>query len=366
MSTQLSTSELKYTVREADGFDHATIVVGGQRLHVVVEGDGPLVLLVHGFPESWFCWSKQIRPLAEAGFRVAAPDMRGYGRSAKPDDVAEYRVTELVADCVGIVEALGESEAVIMGHDWGSMVAWTAAWTRPDVFRAVVGMSVPFGGRDLLPIAGTGHLGSVPPSRIHREIAGPEKVFYQEYWIQPGGLAAELEADPRGFLRDQFFSFSAGPYPADYDAPDPLGFTPEEVFASTRANGVCLEPGAVMRDGLVTPEELPDWLAEDLDFYVGEFERGGLEKPLHWYRCMDLGWELLAPYEGKPIEQPAMFIGADMDVATMWGSEAVANFPQTVPNLKETVILKGCGHWFTREKPQETTDAMLRFLRSLD
>jgi pimeloyl-ACP methyl ester carboxylesterase len=291
--------------------------------------------------------------------------MRGYGRSGKPEAVEAYRVTELVADCVGIVEALGEERAVIIGHDWGSMVAWTAAWTRPDVFHAVVGMSVAFGGRGLLPVAGADSFGELRPAEVHRKIAGDGKLFYQEYWTQPGALEAELEADPRGFLRDQYFSFSAAPYPADHQAPDPLASTPEEVFEATRTGGACLDPGAKMRDGLLTPEVLPDWLAEDLDFYVGEFERTGLEFALNWYRCLDLDWELLAPFAGRPVAVPAMFIGADLDVATLWGSEAIAAFPQTVPQLTETVILEHCGHWFTREKPAETNAALLRFLGGL-
>jgi pimeloyl-ACP methyl ester carboxylesterase len=359
-------AELQYVVREADGFNHVTVTVDGQRIHLVEEGDGPLVLLIHGFPESWYCWRKQIPALADAGFRVAALDMRGYGRSGKPKAVDAYRVTELVADCVGVVEALGEEQAVIVGHDWGSMVAWTAAWTRPDVFQAVVGMSVAFGGRGLLPIAGADSFGKLRPGEVHRLIAGEEKVFYQEYWTRDGALEGELEADPRGFLRDQYFSFSAGPYPDGYEAPDPLAASPADVLAATRTGGACLEPGATMRDGLLTPDVIPDWLAEDLDFYVAEFERTGLEYALNWYRCLDLDWELLAPYADRPVEVPAMFIGADLDVATLWGSEAIAAFPTTVPKLTETVILEGCGHWFTREKPAETNAALLRFLGGLD
>src|SRR4051794_1936288 len=186
---------------------HKTVSANGQRIHLVEHGEGPLVLLIHGFPESWHSWSLQIPALAAAGYRVVAPDMRGYGRSSKPADVEAYAVTELVADCVGIVEALGERQAVIIGHDWGSMVAWTAAWTRPDVFRAVIGVSVAFGGRGLLPIAGASSLGELKPSEAHRLVAGPDKAFYQEIWLEGDGLAAEAEPDVYEFFRDQFYSF---------------------------------------------------------------------------------------------------------------------------------------------------------------
>lgn len=352
-------------VTEADGYDHATIDAGGQRVHAVVRGTGPLVLLVHGFPEAWFCWREQIDALAVAGYRVVAPDMRGYGRSGKPAAVADYSILKLVDDCVAVVTALGERAATVIGHDWGAMVAWTAAWTRPDVFTAVIGMSVAFGGRGMLPIAGIDSFGTQPPSAVHRAIAGPDKVFYQEYWTREGALEGEFEADPRGFLRDQYFTFSAGPFPAGYEAPDPLAVSPAEVAEQTRSGGACLDPGATMRAGLVTPDPVPDWLAADLDDYVAEFERTGLTAPLHWYRAMDLSWQELASYEGKPITVPALFVGADLDVATQWGSEAVAAFGRTVPRHRPSVVLKQCGHWFTRERPAETTAVILDFLRGV-
>jgi pimeloyl-ACP methyl ester carboxylesterase len=345
-------------------WSHRTVTANGQRIHLVEQGRGPRVLLVHGFPESWYSWRHQLGALADAGFRAVAPDMRGYGRSSKPSRVDDYRITELVADCVGIVEALGESTSVVVGHDWGAMVAWTAAWTRPDVFRAVAGLSVPFGGRGVIPIAGASSHGELRPRDVHRLIAG-DGLFYQEYWSIPGALQAELDADAYGFLRDLYFSFSAAPYPADYQPPDLATIASDEVLALVRASGACLARGARMRDGLVAPETLPPWLADDLDFYVAEFERTGIESALNWYRCLDLDWELLAPYQDRPIEVPALFIGSDIDVATLWGVDAIRRFPQTVPLLTESVILRGCGHWLTREQPAETSETLVRFLRGL-
>ncbi|GAA3515852.1 alpha/beta hydrolase [Dietzia aurantiaca] len=363
VSTAPSRTEI---VREADGYDHATIYNGEQRLHVVVRGEGPLVLLVHGFPEAWFCWRNQIDAIAAAGYTVAAPDMRGYGRSSKPDAVEDYIVTKLVDDCAVMVEALGHDEATIMGHDWGAMVAWTAAWTRPELFTAVVGMSVPFGGRGLIPIGGVDSFGTRRPSVVQREIAGPDKLFYQEYWSKPGALESEFETDPRGFLRGQYFSFSGGPYPDDFQAPDPLATTPSQIAEQIRNGGVCMDLDAKFSDGHVIPEADPDWLAADLDDYVREFTRTGLRAPLNWYRAMDKSWEELAPFEDKPVEVPALFIGADLDVATQWGAEAVAAFDRTVPQHRPSVVLEKCGHWFSRERPAETTAAMLDFLAGLE
>jgi pimeloyl-ACP methyl ester carboxylesterase len=144
-----------------------------------------MVLLCHGFPESWYSWRHQLDALAAAGYRAVAMDMRGYGRSSKPADVAAYRITELVGDCVGVVEALGESTAVIVGHDYGAAVAWTAAWTRPDVFTAVAGLSQPFGGRGLAALPGS-PFGEVRPGVAHRELAGPDMLFYKNISPFPG------------------------------------------------------------------------------------------------------------------------------------------------------------------------------------
>lgn len=346
---------------------HRTVYGNGQRFHVVEQGEGPLVLLLHGFPESWHSWSLQIPAIAQAGYRVAAPDMRGYGRSSKPADVEAYRLTELVADCVAIVEALGEKQAVVVGHDWGSMVAWTCAWTRPDVFRAVIGMSVAFGGRGQLPVAGVSSLGELKPTDVHRKIAGPDRAFYQEIWLDGEGLAAEAEPDIRQFFADQFFSFSGDPYPPEYEPLDALTATPEEVFAFTQAGGAVVDKGSKFRSGLISPPDpMPEWLARDLDFYVSEYEHTGLRYALNWYRNMDRNWEDLGEYEGRKVEVPSCFLGSDLDVATLWSAEAIAKFPETMSDHLGTHIIKGCGHWITREAPEETNKALVSFLSQIE
>lgn len=345
---------------------HRSVQANGQRIHLVEQGEGPIVLMVHGFPEFWHSWANQIPAIAAAGYRAVAVDMRGYGRSSKPKEVEAYTITELVNDCVGVVEALGEEQAVIVGHDWGSMIAWTCAWTRPDVFRAVVGMSVPFGGRGLLPLAGISSLGELKPTEADREAAG-DRVFYQEVWLDGDGLAAEAEPDMYEFFRDQLFSFSGSPYPPEFEAPEILEADIEEVKQGIKTGGAIVDHGAKFREALISPPDpMPKWLADNVDAYAAEFERTGLEKPLNWYRNLDRDWEELAPYEGKPVEVPAMFIGADLDVATLWGAESIQKFPETVPNLVETHIIEGCGHWLTLEKPEETNEAILRFLGEID
>ena len=170
---------------------HHLLSVNGIRIHAVEEGSGPLVLLVHGFPESWYSWRHQLTALAAAGYRAVAIDQRGYGRSSKPSDLDAYRIHHLVADVVGVVAALGETTAVIIGHDWGAPVAWTAAWLHPEIFRGVIGMSVPFSGRGLIPLPGS-PFGERHPGELHAELAGPGQTFYQDYFGAMTASVAEI------------------------------------------------------------------------------------------------------------------------------------------------------------------------------
>jgi pimeloyl-ACP methyl ester carboxylesterase len=347
---------------------HRTVHVDGQRIHLLESGEGPLILLLHDASGAWFSWRHQIPVLADAGYRIAAVDMRGFGRSAQPSRVDDYRITAAVADCVGVVRALGESRAVVVGHDLGAIVAWTAAWTRPDIFRAVGAICVPFGGRALLPIAGASTLGEVRPSEAYRLVANdPDLLFYIEYRCIPGAAEADFEADVAGYVRSHQYSNSADAVPQGFSPPHPLRATPEEVLAYTRTSGTCIPRGASMRGRhRPLPDPLPDWLAGDVELFVAEYERTGLTGSLSYYRAFELGWELLAPYEGRPVRVPALFIGSDIDISTLWGSEAIARFEETVPELTETVMLSRCGHWVPREKPDETNEALLRFLRAVD
>jgi epoxide hydrolase A/B len=347
------------------GRESRIVWANGQRIHVVTQGEGPLVVLVHGFPESWYSWRHQLTPLAEAGYRVAAPDMRGYGRSSKPLAVHDYRITQLVADLVDLVHALGEEHAIVVGHDWGSPIAWTAAWTRPDVFRAVAAMSVAFGARGLMGLPGD-PLGERRPSVVGDEIAGPGKRFYHAYLSDPTGGRPDIERDPRTWLRGALYSFSGSvPLPPDASGVDFLSLPHEAIVPFLREAGVCMTPGVAMGDLMIVPESLPDWVGEDdLDFYANEFERTGIWGT-NYYACLDLDWELLAPFAGKPVSVPALFICGDRDVATIWGREAIDLYPTTVPELHRNVVLNGCGHWTQQERPAETTAALLDFFEAI-
>jgi pimeloyl-ACP methyl ester carboxylesterase len=321
---------------------HRVVEANGIRIHLAEQGAGPLVLLCHGFPESWYSWRHQLGALAAAGFHAVAPDMRGYGGTDRPMAVDQYTLFHLVGDMVGLLDALGADTAVIAGHDWGAPVAWHAALLRPDRFRAVVGLSVPFWPR-----------GSTPPT-----VGMPrtdDAVFYQLYFQEPGVAEAELERDVRTTLRRLLYSAS--------------GDAPQDVATTATPNAVVMVPsrgGFLSR--LVDPAVLPAWLTErDLDFYAGEFRRTGFAGGLNWYRNIDRNWELLAPFVGAPVTVPALYVAGDRDLVLAFRGmdRLLPSLTRFVPRLRATRILPGCGHWTQQERPSDVSAAMLEFLAAL-
>jgi pimeloyl-ACP methyl ester carboxylesterase len=321
---------------------HRFIETNGIRMHVAEQGEGPLVLLCHGFPELWYSWRHQLSALAAAGFHAVAPDMRGYGQTERPEAIDQYTLLHLVGDMVGLLDALGHETAVIVGHDWGAPVAWHAALLRPDRFRAVIGMSVPF----------------IPrrpdyPSKSYPET--DDTIFYQSYFQSPGVAEAEFEHDVR-------FTVRAFLYDASGDAPRPGIKTGTEghVFMVPRKGG--------MMANWVNPTSLPLWLTEaDIEVYVDQFQRTGFRGGLNWYRNIDRNWELLAPFAGLKITVPALMIAGDRDVVLAFRGmdQVISNLAYNVPKLNRTLILPGCGHWTQQERPQEVNGAMIEFLKAL-
>jgi pimeloyl-ACP methyl ester carboxylesterase len=344
------------------------VFVNGQRIHLVEAGDGPMVLLVHGHPELWYSWRHQLRALSEAGYRVVAVDKRGYGRSSKPRGIHDYRVTELVADMAGVVEALGASTATVVGHDAGAPVAWSAAWTRPDLFTAVVGMSVPFGARGQIALP-TSPFGERRISEAARLIAGDGRLFYTEYFGIPGVAEREFEPDARATLEKLlYFASALPPMPPEMADFDPSALSEDELIAVIRGTTLCLRPGqGFLAELPVPPPGALDPLCTpgDLDVYVDAFERSGFTNGLNYYRVFDLNWELLAAYDGRPLEVPALFIGGDRDPATMWGQTAIREFGHHAPKARPPVILPNCGHWTQQEQPDKVNELLLAFLAEL-
>ncbi len=317
---------------------HRTEHVNGVRIHCVEVGEGPLVLFVHGFPESWYSWREQLCPVAAAGYRAVAIDVRGYGRSSQPVAIDAYRMVCHVGDNVALVKALGEQQAVIVGHDWGAPIAWNSALLRPDVFRAVAGLSVPYSAP-----------GDHKPSDVFRMMGGAEE-FYIEYFQQPGRAEAEIEADVRRWLLGFYFSASG-------DVPPML---PGNGSMAT------IPTGAKMIDRFRYPDPMPSWLSEvDLDFYAAEFEYSGFAGALNRYRNVDRDWADLQAFRGMPINVPALFIGGEKDGPTLWGAGSIAKFNDTLPKLHQSIIVPGSGHWIQQERPAETNAALLDFFAAV-
>ena len=313
------------------------IAANGITLQVTEAGsaDRPLLLLCHGWPELALSWRHQIAPLAEAGWRVAAPDLRGFGGSSAPAETGAYTLLHTVGDVVALVQALGAERAVIVGHDWGASLAWTAALLRPDLFPAVAALSVPFRPR-----------GPAPPVRSLVE-AGRTR-FYWVYFQEPGVAEAEFERDPDDTLRRILGGL--GTRPAE----------PSEVLMLPEEGGFL--------DLVRRPERLPDWLPEaDLSAMVAAYRRTGFRGGLNWYRNIDRNWELLAPWQGAVIRQPALFVAGTRDpvILSSFGRLALEAMPRTVPGLRRSLLIEGAGHWIQQERPAEVTTALLDFLRGL-
>ncbi|HEY7430298.1 MAG TPA: alpha/beta hydrolase [Streptosporangiaceae bacterium] len=302
-------------------------------MHVAEAGTGPLVLLLHGFPECWYSWRHQLVALAGAGFHAVAPDQRGYCRTGGPQAVECYTILHLTGDVIALLDALGVQTAVVAGHDWGAPVAWHTALLRPDRVRGVAGLSVPYFPR-----------GSTPPIQAMRSGFGDG--FYMIYFQQPGVADAELAADvPATFRRIL--------YAASGEAPELLPLVP--------AGGGFLDP-------CPEPAALPAWLTgEDIEVFAAEYQHTGFTGPLNWYRNLDRNWELTAPWHHARITTPAVFIGGDRDfVVTRLGGPGLAErLRGPVPGLREVVLLPGCGHWTQQERPAEVSEALISFARSL-
>jgi pimeloyl-ACP methyl ester carboxylesterase len=312
---------------------HRQIETNGIRMHIAEAGSGPLVVLLHGFPESWHAWRHQLEPLAKAGFHVVAPDMRGYGQTDSPEPLEAFNIFQITGDIVGLVNALGESSAVIVGHDWGSWVAAYLALFRPDLFRGLVLLSVPYAPRK-----------KMSPSQWEEETY-PGKIFYQTTLRHP--MAEQfLHADVRRSLLRGMYTLSG-------EAPDAERFHPAR------------EPGPPSA-AASAPVKRPSWISEkEVDFLEAEFKRAGFRGGLNYYRNMDWNWAMTPYLDGAKILQPALFVAGGKDPCLEFLSEEYEALEANVPNLRKKILLPGIGHWTQQEAPAEVTGHILEFLAGL-
>lgn len=293
--------------------------------------DGPVVVLAHGFPELAYSWRHQIPVLADAGYRVLAPDQRGYGRSSRPEAIEAYDIDHLSGDLLGLLDDVGAGDATFVGHDWGAMVVWQTALLHPDRVNGVVGVSVPFMRRTSTP----------PVERMRERFAG--MFFYIVYFQEPGPADAELDADPRRTMR-RLLAGATADAGADQAsmADDGRGFV----------------------ERMPDPPRLPDWLGEDeLEVYVAEFERTGFTGGLNWYRNMDRNWELTERVPEWRITQPCAFIGGAADPVVLLTPPD--DMGERCDDLRGVTMIDGAGHWVQQEAPVEVNDALLAFLADL-
>jgi len=306
-----------------------TLSVNGIEMFLRERGQGPLVLLCHGWPELSYSWRHQMAPLADAGYRVVAPDMRGFGRTSAPADIDAYSIFDLVGDMVALVEALGEKTAVIVGHDWGAPVAWHAALFRPDIFTAVAGLSVP------PPLRGRGR-----PLETLRE-SGIQN-FYWQYFQTPGVAEAEFERD--------------------------IAFTMRAVFArgfTDPAASLFVETGKGFLGDPSAERQLPTWISEaELAEFIAAYRASGFRGGLNWYRNIDRNWELTAPWQGARIHQPSLFIAGTEDsvIKGLIGAKRVHDMERVLPDLRQKLLIEGAGHWIQQERPAEVNAALIAFL----
>jgi pimeloyl-ACP methyl ester carboxylesterase len=319
--------------------DFRIIDAGAAKLRVAVEGQGPLVVLVHGFPESWYSWRHQLGPIAEAGFTAAAIDVRGYGGSDKPTEVAAYDMESLTADVAGVAKALQpDGPAILIGHDWGAPIVWNSAFSRPDAFRAVAGLAVPFTGVPARPF-------SEVFTKLFTE---KDRFFYQAWFQKVGPPEAEAEKDVRDFLRKFYYGIAG-------EAPD--GSWPQKSASAT------------LLEGMVDPDVFPAWLTpQDLDYYVGEFEKSGFFGPISRYRNHERDHAWLQQFQGRTLDQPSLLIGGDRDPAfNGFGriADPGAEMRKHATRLQAVHVLPGCGHWTQQERPAEVNAILIPWLKGL-
>jgi len=313
-------------------FNHHQQRLNGLGYHFVTAGRGPAILFLHGFPDLWLGWRPVMSAFVEAGYQVIAPDLRGFGDTEAATGSESATAVDVLGDLVALLDHLGIESVGLMAHDWGAEVGWTAVRLRPDRFRAIVSLSVPYAPR-----------GEMSLPQILQKTAPPD--LYMLYFMEEGIAEAELDADPKTFLR-RLFHTNSGCWQGQGVPPMRLG-----------------ESGRLI-DGLDEPDGAFSVMSEeDLDLYASTFTRTGFRGALNTYRSLHRNWELLAGWADCKVEVPALYIGAERDVVLSFPgmSDLIENMPQLVPRCAEPIILKGAGHFIQMELPEEVANLGIDF-----
>lgn len=316
--------------------DFVTVHNGPVALNVAVKGEGKLILCVHGFPELWYSWRHQIDRFSARGYRVAALDVRGYGRSSKPPEISAYSIRNLAADVAAVIDRLGDGAAILFGHDWGAPIVWNTALIYPEKVTAVAGLSVPYvprGAASFITLARSLYAG---------------RFFYQLYFQEEGVAEAEFESDIPTALRKLYFAASG-------DAPL------DALLAEKPAD-------AKLLDGMADPSPFPAWMSKaELKMYADAFRVGGFRGPLNRYRAQEIDFTDMAGYAGKPVTQPSYFVAGERDPVRRFipGLDLYQNAGAACSDFRGSVILPRIGHWVQQEAPEATNGALEAFLAQI-
>ncbi|KZX60639.1 hydrolase [Halioglobus sp. HI00S01] len=318
-------------------WSHHYATINGIRMHYVEQGEGMPVVLCHGFPHIWFSWHRQIAALAEAGYRVIAPDMRGMGQTDAPPEPSDYDVESITGDLLGLLKHLNIDAAVFAGLDFGAFAIYDLALRHPERVVAVIGLENP---------AAPHNPEEAPLSEYQR--MGEQHFLHIEYFRVPPRADEELAAQPRRFLHKVFHTLSgAGNYFDCFKHP----------------------PGTSYIDAMAEPPALPwPWLSEvEMEFFVSEYSRSGFTGGLNWYRSMDLKWQQRRPFEGVQSAVPAYFLGSehDVDLEGFHGDDPIELMRAIFPDLRAVKMIPGAGHMVQLEASAEVNAILLEFLADI-
>ncbi|WOH14334.1 hypothetical protein DCAR_0933853 [Daucus carota subsp. sativus] len=311
--------------------EHKLVSVNGITMHVAEKGTGPVVLFLHGFPELWYTWHRQILAFAASGYRAVAPDLRGYGDTDAPEAVTKYSCHHVVGDIVALIESLGVDKVFLVAHDWGAMIGWYLCLFRPDMVTAFVPLTVPF-----------------RPRNPRWKPVEAMKAFFGDDYYMCRFQEPEIEAEIKKYGTANYI---------------------KKVIASRKPGPPCLQKeNPFGNPDTDTPVTLPSWFSEeDLKYYVNKFEHKGFSGPLNYYRTLDLSWELTAPWTGSKVKVPVKFMVGDEDVIyTTPGTKEYVHSPsfkKDVPLLEDIVILEGVAHFLHQEKPEEVNAYIHNFFK---
>ncbi|MFK8019541.1 MAG: alpha/beta fold hydrolase [Pseudomonadales bacterium] len=316
---------------------HHHTTINGIGVHFVEQGQGQPVILCHGFPHTWYSWSRQMDALSAAGYRVIAPDMRGMGQTEAPANASSYGVDSITADLIGLLDHLCLREAVFGGLDFGAFAVYDLALLHPERVTAVIGLENP----------AAPHNPDVPPLTEYAELA-KNNFLHIEYFRPVGPADKDLDAEPRAFLQKVFYALSGA-----YD------------FGEVMAKPA----GITYLEALPEAPQLPwNWLSvEDFEEYVKAYSESGFTGGLNWYRSMDLKWQHRKALEGVHSPVPAFFIGSeyDVDLEHFHGDDPISLMRAQFPNLLRVEMIANAGHLVQLENSPAVNAKLLQFLKEI-